>query len=142
MPRVVFDTVVFVRALINPAGRWGQLVFTHSHGYTLLVAQPLILKLLDVLHRPKLARKYRILPGLDIARVLELVGEAHLVEVHDVPLVSRDVKDDKFLATAVAGGADYLVSEDQDLLVLERYEGVRIIDTRTFLRILDTEAGA
>ena len=142
MLRVVFDTVVFVRALINPAGRWGQLLFTYSPRYTMLVGQPLILELLDVLHRPKLARKYRIVPGLDIGRVLALVGEAHVVEVHDVPLVSRDVKDNKFLATAVAGGADYLVSEDQDLLVLERYEGVRIIDTLTFLRILDAEEGA
>jgi len=26
MPRAVFDTVVFVRALINPFGVWGRLI--------------------------------------------------------------------------------------------------------------------
>ena len=34
------------------------------------------------------------------------------------PQVSRDPKDDKFLATAVASEADYVVSEDRDLLDL------------------------
>jgi uncharacterized protein len=141
MPSVVLDTVIFVRALINPSRRWGRLVFEHYPHYTLVISQPLVLELLDVLHRPKLARKYRILPDLDIARVLTLIGSAQLVDVGEVPSVSRDPNDDKFLATAVTGGADYLVSEDEDLLVLGSHEGVRIVDALTFLRILDEAAG-
>jgi putative PIN family toxin of toxin-antitoxin system len=141
MPSVVLDTVIFVRALINPNGRWGRLVFDHYPRYTLVISQPLVLELLDVLHRPKLARKYGILPGLDIACVLTLVSQAQLVDMGEVPSVSRDPNDDKFLATAVAGGADYLVSEDEDLLVLGSHEGVRIVDALTFLRILDEAAG-
>jgi predicted nucleic acid-binding protein len=38
--------------------------------------------------------------------------------VADIPQVTRDPKDDKFLATATAGEAGYLVSEDPDLLDL------------------------
>ena len=39
-------------------------------------------------------------------------------------------------ALALLAGAAYLVSEDQDLLVLGEYEGVRIVDAVTFLDLL------
>jgi predicted nucleic acid-binding protein len=35
-----------------------------------------------------------------------------------LPLHSRDKKDDKFLACALGGNCDYLITEDEDLLVL------------------------
>jgi predicted nucleic acid-binding protein len=54
--------------------------------------------------------------------------------------MARDPKDDKFLATAKAVAADYLVSEDEDLLVLEEYEGTRIVNAAAFLRILESGA--
>lgn len=57
-----------------------------------------------MLSRPEVNRKFRVLPGLDIGRLIALLGQAELVEVTGVPLVSRDPKDDTFLATAVAGG--------------------------------------
>jgi putative PIN family toxin of toxin-antitoxin system len=55
---------------------------------------------------------------MDTRRVLDLLSHAELVEVADVPPVSRNPKDDIFLATAVVGEADYVVSEDYDLLDL------------------------
>lgn len=41
------------------------------------------------------------------------------------------------MATARAARADFLVSEDKDLLVLGTYDGTRIVDAATFLRALD-----
>jgi uncharacterized protein len=137
MLRVVFDTVVFVRSLINPHSRWGRLVFTHYPGYRLFLSQPVILEVLDVLRRPELIRKFRSLQGMDVGRIIEILGQAEIVEVSATPAVSRDVEDDKFLATAQAAGAEYLVTEDEDLLVIGEYEGIRIIDAATFLGILE-----
>ena len=51
--------------------------------------------------------------------------------------VSRDAKDDMFLATAIAGQADYLVSEDEDLLIIGKYQGVKIVNCRQFADILE-----
>ena len=68
--------------------------------------------------------------------VLNLLASADIVEINAIQSVSRDVKDDKFLATAHAAKADYLVTEDQDLLVLEEYKGVKIITAERFLEIL------
>ena len=43
------------------------------------------------------------------------------------------------LATAVSGQVDYLVTLDRQLLRLGVYEGIRIVSTREFLEILQTE---
>ncbi len=63
----------------------------------------------------------------------------YLVPHHVFPAradLSRDSKADKFLATAVAGNVAHVVSEDQDVLALGEYEGVQIVDSLRFLRIL------
>lgn len=135
--RVVFDTVVFVRALINPANACGRLLSEFSERYTLVVSKPTAQELLEVLHRPELRRKYRRLAALDTRRVVDLLAQAEAVEIEEVPRVVRDVKDDIFVATALAGRADYLVSEDNDLLALRDGAGVPIVNVREFLRILE-----
>jgi putative PIN family toxin of toxin-antitoxin system len=51
--------------------------------------------------------------------------------------VCRDPDDDVVLATALAGKVSYLVTGDQDLLVLHPYAGISIIAPRSFLDLLD-----
>ena len=133
MYSVVFDTVVFVRSLINPHGIWGQLVFEHAASYWLILSKPVAQQ---VLHRPELTRRFRSLAHMDTQRVISLRKQAESVEVRTVPALSRDPNDNKFLATAAAGNADYLVSEDEDLLILKQYKGVRIVDAQSLLRVL------
>jgi predicted nucleic acid-binding protein len=93
MRRTVFDTVVFVRALINPFGVWGRLIFEHGDAYTLIVSPPVVEEILDVLHRPELTGRFRSLAGLDVARVIAILDHAEAVELRDIPAVSRDPKD-------------------------------------------------
>jgi predicted nucleic acid-binding protein len=51
----------------------------------------------------------------------------------------RDPKDDKFLEVAVAGKADVIVSEDEDLLVLHPFRGIPIVGPAQFLEMLAEE---
>jgi uncharacterized protein len=134
---VVFDTVVFVRCLINPFGLWGKLVFDHARDYRPVLSRPVIEEILEVLARPELTTKFRAVAGLDLRSVLDLLIQAETVELGAIPAMSRDPKDDKFLATAVAAAADYLVTEDQDLLVLKEHGGTKIVTAVTFLRLLE-----
>ena len=41
--------------------------------------------------------------------------------------VCRDPHDDMFLEVALSGGADFVISKDDDLLVLSPFEGIPII---------------
>ena len=137
MDRVVLDTVVFVRALINPHSRSGRILSEYSNRFTLLVSKPTVQELLEVLQRPELKRKFKSLGRVNIRQVIDQVTQAQLVEIGDGPSVVRDPKDDIFVATAVAGQADCIVSEDHDLLDLKTVSGIPIIDTEDFLARLE-----
>jgi predicted nucleic acid-binding protein len=50
--------------------------------------------------------------------------------------ISRDPKDDPYLACALAAGAEFIISRDADLLELEKPFGIEIVTPRTFLNRL------
>src|SRR4051794_25859808 len=114
--KVVFDTTVFLRSLINPSSRWGRLLLDNASDYHLFVSVEILREILEVITRPELVRKYRGIPGQDIKKVLEILSIANVVVPASIPPTCRDPKDDKFIATAAAARADFLVSEDFDLL--------------------------
>lgn len=143
MLRAVFDTVVFVRALLNLRSVCGRLILAHQGQYQLVLSTPLVVEILQVLSRDELVSKLerRRSTYLEaVAGLLECFRHAEPVEVATIPPTSRDPKDDKVLATAVAARADYLVSEDGDLLVLGEFDGVKIVNAATFLGILERRA--
>jgi putative PIN family toxin of toxin-antitoxin system len=60
------------------------------------------------------------------------------VHAEPVPLgrkLSRDPNDDLFVATAVAARAKFLVSQDRDLLVLQKPYGVAIVTPVQLVRL-------
>jgi putative PIN family toxin of toxin-antitoxin system len=135
--RAVFDTNVFLRALINPHSRCGRLLDEFADDYELVLSPAIVREVLEVLHRPRLRAKFPQITQLDIGRVIALFEQAVVVEPQDVPPISRDSDDGKFLACARLAGAGYLVTEDKDLLVLENYEGTRICQPVEFIAVLE-----
>ena len=136
--RAVLDTVIFVRALINPKGTWGRLLFDLADRYVIVLSPAIITEIVSVLYRPPLRRRFpqlAELPQLD--RVLRLLEQAEVVEPEHEAAVCRDQKDDKFFACAVAGRADYIVTEDRDLLEVGVDEGVRPISAAEFIALFE-----
>jgi len=140
--RAVVDTNVLVSALILPHGRVGPVLLRLRQGdYTLLYAQSLLEELVDVLNRPRIRHPYG-LTDADIQTVVSLIllrGEA--VAPQRRITACRDPQDDKFLEVAVAGGADVIVSGDQDLLALHPFEGIPILLPADFLQMLKDADG-
>jgi len=137
--RVVLDTVVFVRALINPKGLWGLLLFQHSDDYVIVLSPEIVKEILDVINRPELHRRFpemADLPRMDL--VLSKIEEAEVVEPRERLEVCRDPNDNKFFECAVAAGADYIVSEDKDILAIEEYEGIKTVPAAEFTRLIAT----
>ena len=48
----------------------------------------------------------------------------------------RDPKDNIVLECAVAGGGDYIVTADPDLLILNPFRGIKIVPPHEFLLVL------
>lgn len=137
MVDIVINTVVFVRSLINPKSIWGELVFRRRNYYRLIVSKPIVTEILDVIERPQVAKKFRFVAAEGPDAIREFVAEAIMVEPYALNWSGRDPKDDIFVATAVAAGAAYVISEDRDLLDLGSYGGVAMIDTAAFLLLLE-----
>lgn len=78
-------------------------------------------------------------PGKDPYPFLDWIERVALL-VEPVPLGkqrSRDIKDDPFLACALAAHAKFIVTKDKDLLTLEKPFGVEILTPREFYRKLE-----
>src|SRR5512144_3060127 len=99
-PVVIFDTVIFVRALINPHSFWGRLVFEHYQDYRLIVSPQILNEIIEVIRRPELTNRFSALQGVDANSIIEILVKADIIMPEGEPLVSRDTKDNKFIAAA------------------------------------------
>lgn len=144
-PVALFDTNVWVSALLNPTGMPARLVERWIHGHlTVIISLPLVEELNDVLSRPRLKRKYKIRDH-EISELLRLLAaRTVLVPVKGHLAVCRDSDDNIVLETAIEGGAAYVVTRDDDLKrdpVVSRYmhrHRIRVMSVSRFLAILST----
>jgi putative PIN family toxin of toxin-antitoxin system len=138
-PRAVLDTNVFVSALISPMGKPAAVLKAARSGrFTLVSSPPINEEIIEVLNRPRLRDRYNLGNRIfDVSFILWEVAEL-VLDLPDVRICS-DADDDKFLATAIGGKADYLVTGDAgDLLHLGECQGVAIVSPRDFLSRLKT----
>ncbi len=128
--RVVFDNNVLVSAaLISgvPRKAFDKLL---DHG-TALTSIPVLLELADVLNREKFD-KY-LTHEERMRFMVSYLKVAEMVDIDETIIACRDPKDDKLLELAAAGNADFLITGDTDLLVLDPFRTVKIITAREFL---------
>ena len=154
VPGVVFDCMLFLQATANrnsPAAR--ALDLLDAGVIRLFVSRPVLKEVRAVLNRPEVRQQ---LPGITDESVAALLDRLrkHAILVKQVPqvfLYPRDPKDEPYLNLAVAAKAVYLVSRDNDLLDLmrwdladgrefqRRFRHLRIVDPLTFLREIERE---
>lgn len=130
--RCVVDTNVFVSAVIFPDSVPRQAISRVLNREVLLVSEPTLRELKEVLFRPKLDlyvdREAR-------ARVLAQLGSvAEVVPIIQLVRECRDLKDDKFLEVALNGRADVIVTGDADLLKMHPWRGIEILSTAEHLK--------
>ncbi len=138
MIRAVLDTNQYVSMAIKAGGTADRLLAAWRDGqFILLLSPPILDEIVRVLRYPRLRRLVRLTPAEVDSLVENLVLDAELtpgrLAVHGV---ARDPSDNMFLACAVEGHADCIVTGDQDLLSLGHYEEIPIVTAAEFLRIL------
>jgi uncharacterized protein len=133
-PIVVIDTQLVLRATLNPESLPARMLFLLKDAYLLAVSPDVRAEVHDVLTRPKLRKKFPQLTDEAIEKTMAVLDAGLQITPKAVAAAARDPKDDKFLALAVESNARYLVSEDQDLLVLDPYQGIHILNALDFVR--------
>ena len=143
-PTAVFDCNVYAQALISGSGPAGRVVAVVLDRRMKLVMSAVVVR--EIRELPsKLSRRL----GVTDARVDRFVRDLLEVAevVMDVPPVfayTRDPDDAAYVDLAIAGGAEYLVTRDKDLLDLAadtpdgrlfaaRFPTLRVVDPVVFL---------
>lgn len=141
MIRAVVDTNTLVSGIISPLGAPAKIVRHWRRGAFLLITSPALLaELRRVLEYPRIADRLGW-SSEERARFVESFETLALVTpgVLTLPGVTRAPQDDPVVACAVEGQARFIVSGDQDLLVLGTYQSVRMVTPRDFLVLLETQ---
>ncbi len=138
MTRSVIDTNILIRAIIRPVGTVGPVIVRLEEGrYQLIYSQPLLDELTRKLALPRIKDRYELTDEqvTDFIGLLTELGE--LVKPERRVAICRDPKDNMVIEAALAGKAEFVVTGDNDLLVLGQFETVRFITAREFLWILE-----
>jgi len=125
--KLLLDTNVLVAALVA-RGACSDLLEHCVRRHVVISSQPLLDELSDVLTR-KLRQR-----AVDVRAAVRLFEETFTLVVPEPldPPICRDPDDDVVLATARAGECDAIVTGDQDLLVLDQFQGIRVLPPSAF----------
>ena len=134
-PRVVFDTNVIVSALLTSDGICARLLLLAMDGIAVPVVDTRILREYErVLRRPKFKKHFS---EEDVGELLSILSKtATITKIGSAIRDCRDAKDDFILETAVAGNAGIIVTGDKDLLELNPYHRIKIMQPKQFEKVL------
>jgi len=134
MKRVVFDTNVFVLAILLK-GRLAKLVDLWKRGAIQpVISRETFAEFMTVLSYPKFA-----LTGHDIKAIIEdeMLPFFEVIDIKKkIHGVCRDPDDNMFISAAVNSNAAYIVTGDKDLLALRKYESIRIVTPQEYFTLL------
>ena len=136
--RAVIDTNVLVSGVISPKGAPRKILdLARKEVFKAVSSVSINHEILDVLHRDYIYSKYNVTEEIIDDISVFLYEGTFLTEDHyKVSKVKKDPEDNKFIACALEGEADYVISGDDHLLGLKHYRGIQIVDVKDFLKAI------
>ena len=125
--KVVLDTNVLISAFVFKG--FSAKVFDHcATAHTILVSPWIVNELEE-----KLTQKFSV-ELFDVESIIHLLLDvSEIVEPdNDIPTICRDEDDNNILQLAEFAQADFIVTGDKDLLLLETFINIPIITPRDF----------
>ncbi len=136
--QVVLDTNIIISGLLWSGTPYRLLHVIHQHsGIQLYSSTVLLEELTDVLTRSAMTKRLNIINKIPHQLITDYLDIIELVEPIKIPQISRDPDDDHVLACALAAQADLIISGDTDLLTLQEYQTIRIVDATTAINLIE-----
>jgi hypothetical protein len=144
----VIDSTVLVSAFLTEGGVSAALLrFARAGVFLVFLSEDILTETEHTLTYPRIRERYTYTDE-DITDFLNrLRMAADLVdELPPLTGIVRDPNDDMVIATARAAHAAYIVTRDNDLLALQRYEDITIVTPEAFMALVrahrrDTDTG-
>ncbi|AFZ55462.1 putative toxin-antitoxin system toxin component, PIN family [Cyanobacterium aponinum UTEX 3222] len=129
--RIILDTNILISGLLLSSSRVGEVFDIVTQNHILLISENTFTEFYLTITKRKFD-KY-----LSFEKRIQFLGQlkakALLINVIEIIDICRDSKDNKFLELAVSGKADFIVTGDNDLLVLNPFRDIEIITVSDFL---------
>lgn len=141
MIRVVIDANQFVSALLKPDSNPSEVLRLAREGKVRLVMSPEIIEeIRAVLLYPRIMKRHRRSREQIDMFLRKLTRVAIITEgMLRLDVVHADPSDNKYLACALEGKADYIITGDGHLTGLKSFHGIRIMEPVHFLKLLREE---
>ncbi|MBI2134739.1 putative toxin-antitoxin system toxin component, PIN family [Candidatus Woesearchaeota archaeon] len=131
--KVVLDTNIFISGIFWK-GSSNRIITNWKEGkFTLVTSLESVSEIIKVLKDFKI----KLSEGMIKEWIDLIVRNSIIVEPKEkIPIVKDDPKDNIFIETAVTGNVDYIISQDNHLLKLKEFRGIKIITPEEFNKIL------
>ncbi len=138
---IVVDTNVLIRATFRKRSPVSLRIYQAIKEQTCILAtsSAILAEIREVISRDYIIALTHSTPA-QRTRFMHELGEISLLTSGQgiVTQKSRDREDNKFLVCASEAQADYLITSDEDLLVLKTFEKTRIISPHEFVGLLES----
>ena len=132
--KIILDTNWYVSATINRRSRRRLYEFLSNPQFQILYTTELLREYKEVIGRKKFRK---IVSETITSRFLNLtLPKLKNIETKSAVRLSRDSKDNFLLALALKSNADYLITGDDDLLVLNQIGRTKIVRMSEFYSLI------
>jgi len=131
--KLVLDTNIYVSAFY-----WGgssqKIIDRISEGMDILyISNSILNEVADVMARPKFKSTPEIIDKY--IKAIEKIGKK-VFPIGNVKGICRDSDDDDKIECGILSMADYIITGDEDLLILEKYQDLKIVTPKEYLEII------
>lgn len=129
MQRIVLDTNIYISAILTPGKPRAILDLVREKKFELFISEEILNEIERVLN-VKIG-----LDNTDIADTLNSIIDISSIVIPSIRIsrIENDESDNIVLECAVEARADYIISGDNHLLSLKKYDGIRILNPADFL---------
>ncbi len=128
--KIILDTNLWISFLISKKFNSIDNLIDNKK-ITLIFSDELISEFVEVVNRPKFEKYFS---KNDIEKILDYFDQyGKLIKVKSDIKICRDEKDNFLLNLSIDSKADYLITGDNDLLVLEKIERTKIMNFTDFI---------
>jgi putative PIN family toxin of toxin-antitoxin system len=130
--KAVFDTNVLIAAFLTEGICAKLVVRAHRRDFDLILCDGILQEFKRVLKKKFAASPHETSEALTI---LSAAAQDILGQTDSITPICRDSDDDLILAFAKDAVADYIVTGDEDLLIMKNYKRIRIVNPREFEKL-------
>ena len=131
---IIIDTNLWISIIINKQFDFAEKLIISRK---LIFCDELLFELYNVTKRKNMQKYF---DAEDIVLLFGIINKySKFIKVTSTVDICRDKKDNFLLALARESKADYLITGDNDLLILKEFEGTKIIKITDYRKIIQEE---